>query len=222
MTGSLGHLVASLVAFLLTHSIPALQPVRARLVLAFSERGYLFIYSLISLAVTTWVVLAFINAPYVELWAITRATMWITVVLMVPACICLSFGLTTPNPFSIPIAPDKFTPETPGVLAITRHPILLGLSLWAIAHITPNGSIAAILVFSSAALFSIAGMFVLDKRRKRTWGEEAWRHFAANTSLLSRPSSTLSWTDWRWGLALIIYGGLIALHPLVIGVSPVP
>ena len=39
MTGSLSHLAAALGAFLLTHSIPALRPVRARCVALLGERG---------------------------------------------------------------------------------------------------------------------------------------------------------------------------------------
>ncbi len=222
MTGSLSHLAAALGAFLLTHSIPALRPVRARCVALLGERGYLVAYSLVSLATIIWVVLALVAAPYIELWTMTKTSMWITAIIMIPACVFLVFGLTTPNPFSIPINPEGFSPESPGLLAITRHPLLLGLTLWAAAHIPPNGSIAAILVFGFAALFSVVGMFTLDKRRKRTWGAETWRHKAQHTHLVSWRPSALPGMDWRWGVVALLYTGFIGLHPIVVGVSPLP
>lgn len=222
MTGSLSHLAAALATFLLTHSIPALKPVRARCVALLGERGYVLTYSLVSLAVIAWVILALVDAPYVELWAMTNTSMWITAVIMIPACVLLVFGLTTPNPFSISIKPEDFDPESPGLLAITRHPLLLGLALWAGSHVPPNGSIAAILVFGFAALFSVVGMFTLDKRRKRTSGSDAWNHKARHTHLMSWKPSALPGMDWRWGVVALLYAGLIGLHPIVIGLSPLP
>lgn len=222
MTGSIWHVAAALVAFLATHSLPALKPVRARCVSALGERGYLFAYSLLSIAVITWVVRALIDAPYIELWPMTVTSMWLTVVLMVPATIFLVFGFTTPNPFSIPIKPGAFDPDKPGILAISRHPLLLGLAFWALAHIPPNGSMATVMMFGFAAAFSLAGMKILDARRQKAWGLPDWQSRAAGTSLLRWTPSALSWTNWRWGLALVVYVGLIAAHPLVIGVSPLP
>lgn len=222
ITGGLSHLAAALAVFLLTHSIPALRPVRAQCVSALGERGYLAAYSIVSLVVSAWVVMALIDAPYVEVWAMTPMTMWITAIVMLPACGLLIFGLTTPNPFSITIKPDAFVPNSPGILAIARHPILMGLTLWAWGHIPPNGSVAAILVFGVAALFSMAGMFILDKRRKRVWGNDTWQSQAKNTCLLGWRPGALSWKDWRWALVAAMYGGLIALHPMIIGVSPLP
>lgn len=222
MTGSLSHLAAALCAFLLTHSISALKPVRARFVALLGERGYLATYSVVSLAVITWVVLALTDAPYVELWAMTNASMWATAILMIPACVFLVFGLTTPNPLSITIRPNAFEPDAPGILAVTRHPLLLGLALWAAAHIPPNGSLAAILVFGFAALFSVAGMFILDSRRQRAWGTDTWHQKGKQTSLLNLRPSALPRMEWRWGLVTVIYSGLIWLHPIVIGLSPLP
>lgn len=222
MTGSLSHLAAALGAFLLTHSIPALRPVRTRCVAVLGERGYLATYSLVSLAVSAWVVMALIEAPYVELWPMTETSMWVTAIIMIPACVFLVFGLTTANPFSIPIRPDIFEPSSPGLLAMTRHPLLLGLALWAVAHIPPNGSVATVLVFGFAAAFSVVGMFILDKRRKRTWGIETWSRKAQNTRLLSWRPSALPGMDWRWAVVALLYTGLIGLHPIVIGLSPLP
>lgn len=222
MTGTLWHVLAALIVFLLTHSIPSLKPVRARCVSVLGERGYLVAYSALSITVIAWVGFALIDAPYVELWPMTIVSMWITVVLMIPATVLLVFGLTTPNPFSIPIKPSVFDSQQPGILAITRHPILMGLALWALAHLPPNGSVATVLMFSFAAAFSIAGMRILDRRRQHSWGLSTWQTQATRTALLSWKPGALSWKDWRWALTAFVYMGLIATHPMVIGVSPLP
>jgi len=162
VTGSLWHVLAALLAFLITHSIPALRPVRARCVSVLGERGYLIAHSTLSIAVITWVVLALVDAPYVELWPMTVAAMWLTVLLMIPATAFLVFGLTTPNPFSIPIRTEAFVPEFLGILTVTRHPLLMGLAFWSLAHIPPNGSVATIMMFGFTGAFSIAGMDIED------------------------------------------------------------
>lgn len=226
MTGTLWHVTAALLAFLVTHSLPALKPVRARFVTLLGERAYLLIYSLLSITAITWVVLALVDAPYVEMWPMTVPTMWFTAALMLPATVFLVFGLTTPNPFSIPVRPDSFDPQQPKFLAVSRHPILMGLALWAIAHVPPNGAVATVMMFGFAAAFSLAGMKILDARRKRAWGREAWQTKAAHTALLNwtaiTASRAVSWKDWRWILTSVVYIGLILAHPLIVGVSPSP
>lgn len=222
MTGSLWHLAAALLVFLLTHSIPAIRPIRTRCVALLGERGYLATYSLLSITVIAWVVLALIDAPYVELWPMTVGAMWVTVALMIPATALVVFGLTTPNPLSIPIRPNAFKADSPGILSITRHPLLMGLALWSIAHIPPNGSLATVMMFGFAAAFSIAGMKILDARRRKAWGESDWLNKANRTALLGWSWTALSFTDWRWALTFAVYVGLLTVHPSVIGVSPLP
>ncbi len=103
MMGGYGELVASLVAFLVTHSVPAVRPVRERCVSAVGERMYLIVYSVISVAVIVWMLRAAIEAPYVELWPMTPVTMWAAALLMFAATALLVFGVTTPNTLSIPV-----------------------------------------------------------------------------------------------------------------------
>lgn len=222
MTGTLWHVAAALFAFLVTHSLPALKPVRARCVALLGERAYFVTYSALTIAVITWVVFALIGAPYIELWPMTVVSMWITAILMLPATVFLVFGLSTSNPFSIPIKPSAFDPARPGFLAITRHPLLLGLAMWGLAHIPPNGAVATIMMFGFVAAFSFAGIRILDVRRKKAWGLQIWQTMAERTASWQWKPSALSLTDWRWVVVLAVYAGLIFAHPIVIGVGPLP
>ena len=222
MMGGYGELVASLAVFLVTHSVPAIGPVRARCVSIAGERPYLIVYSVISITVIAWMVSAVVRAPYVELWPMTPGTMWTTALLMLLATACLVFGLTTPNTLSLPIKSEMFNPDQPGILALTRHPILVGFALWALAHITSNGTLSALLLFGFAFLFSIAGMFIVDARRRRTWGEDRWKIQTARTAFLSWRFGCIPILDQRWLIIAVLYALMIWLHPLVLGVAPLP
>lgn len=222
MIGTYTDLIASLIAFLVTHSIPAIRPVRARCVAIAGERAYLIAYSVVSVVVIAWMVSAALAAPYLELWSMTETAMWATAALMLPAIAFLVFGLTTPNPLSIPVKVDAYDPDQPGLLALTRHPVLVSFILWAISHIVANGTVSALLLFGFAAAFSVGGMFIVDARRKRTWGIEKWTANAAGTALLSWRFDAVPVADRRWILVFVLYALALWLHPIVIGVQPLP
>ncbi len=47
---------------------------------------------------------------------------------------------------------------------ITRHPMLLGVLMWAAAHLLVNGDVASILLFGSFAAFSVVDMVLANAR----------------------------------------------------------
>jgi uncharacterized membrane protein len=58
----------------------------------------------------------------------------IAIILMLPACLLVVIGLTTPNPTSI--AQEGRVGQPPqGIVRITRHPFLTGVALWALVHL---------------------------------------------------------------------------------------
>ena len=59
------------------------------------------------------------------------------------SCACLiAYGIAAPNPFSIAgRGSASFDPGRPGIAGITRHPLLLAITLWALAHMVPNGDL---------------------------------------------------------------------------------
>jgi protein-S-isoprenylcysteine O-methyltransferase Ste14 len=160
---------------------------------------------MISVLVIAWMVSAALAAPYLELWPMTVGVMWATAIVMLIATVLTVLGLTTPNPFSVPVKPDQFDPENPGILALTRHPLLLGLALWAGAHVLSNGALSAVILFGFAFVFSLAGMGILDARRKRHWGENVWNSRAAQTTLLSIRVQRMPLGDWRWVLVAVLW-----------------
>ena len=136
----------------------------------------------------------------------------------------VALALGRPNPFSFGGARnDRFDPARPGIVRYLRHPVLAALALWAGAHLVPNGDLAHVLLFGLFAAFALLGMRIIDRRKARLTGAE-WdrlRNAVAEAPLAPRP---LSWRGAALRLALGVgaYAALIALHPLLFGVSPLP
>jgi uncharacterized membrane protein len=158
---------------------------------------------------------------------------------MLLACPLIVAGLFCPNPLSVTVLPEtrqaQFDPIRPGLLALSRHPVLFGFALWAGSHLAPNGDIGSMFLFGGLLVFSLGGMRMLDRRHQRRLGYDRWHQLAARTSLW--PGSawisgrapfiwhTHAWRDLPWktlGAGLILYPALIALHPWVIGLPAWP
>lgn len=217
--------------FLASHLFPARPRLRAALCSLIGERTYLVVYSLVSLVVLGWLIVAAGRAPFVEVWAFAPWQMWVPNIAMPVACLLIAFGVGASNPLSFggSRAP-AFDPGRPGIAGVTRHPLLLAIVLWAASHAAPNGDLAHVLLFGMFALAGVTGMLAIDARLRARMGPEQWQRLAARTSLL--PGSALITGCWRpdprrlnwWRLAagILLYVGLLHLHQPVIGVSSRP
>ena len=217
----------ALSAFLLAHAIPPLPPVRGRLVALFGRRIYLILYSGLSLILIAWLISAAIRAPYVPLWTPVPWQAAIPVVIMPIAMWLLIAGLAEGNPLSVTIRPAPATAEPGPMAPITRHPVLWGFLLWAVAHIPPTGHVVALILFGGMALLALAGMFALDRRARKRLGAEQWEMLAARAPLIpfagiSRGSSVLrAVVSWPAAAALLVYlWFLLDGHRRLIGPDP--
>lgn len=221
---------AAYAVFLLSHVLPARPAARRKLAAALGERGYQIAYGVVSLAALTWLISAADRAPYVWLWSPAAWQVWLANLAMPLACLLIGFAVGAPNPLSFGGRPDGFDPRRPGVAGIARHPLLIALALWASVHAIANGDLAHLTLFGGFAAFALSGMRALDRRRRRQLGDAEWSKLAACTS--DWPLAPL--VDGRWrprpappdaarlALGLLIWLALLALHPFVIGVSPLP
>ena len=207
-------------AFFASHSILIRPPVRPVLDKLLTPRGFSAAYSMLSLIMLWWLIEAARTAPYVELWAWAPWQNWVPIVLMMPACLLLAFGVAVPNPFSFGgMHNEQFNPEHPGLLRWVRHPILIALFLWSAAHLVPNGNLAHAILFGAFALFSLLGMKLIDRRRKNEMGED-WERLlsAAHASPLRLDNRSLAF-GLRVLVGFLLYGFLAMLHPFFTGVS---
>lgn len=204
----------ALIVFLAAHSIPARPAVRARFVAALGERLYLLLYSLLSLGLLAWLISAAIRAPVVPLWPTTIASYHLALALMLPASWLLTSGLLTPNPLSISLSRRRYDPAHPGIAGVVRHPVLWGFVLWAAVHTIANGDLVGIILFGGFLLFSLAGMKLVERRRRRQLGAE-WQRLLPTGK------------GWTPGQLLITLGGgtllyvlLLLAHPWLFGPDP--
>lgn len=230
MQGSLLEFSIALGLFLLTHLVPVRPVLRARLTGLFGERAYLIIYSLVSLLLLIWLIDAARRAPTVLLWVAPLWLYWLQLIIMPAACILLVAGLSTPNPFSLGGGKRHFNPECPGIVAVTRHPILWALALWSLIHLTINGDLVKVILFGLFSALALGGMWLLDRKRQRQLGIDNWNRLAARTSILPFGAIVcgkarldrhiVSIRQLLGGLALFLI--LLAAHQPIIGATPVP
>ena len=225
------ELILAFVLFFLSHIIPVRPPIREWLIRHIGKTPYLWAYSALSIVLFGWIVVAVGRAPYMPLWQFAPWQMWVPNVAMPFVCLLLAFGIAIPNPLSIASRNDEaFDPDQPGIVGVTRHPMLWATALWAFAHAVPKGDLAHVLLFGLLGAFSILGMLAIDARKQRILGAVEWRRLARRTSLIPfaalaveeslSPSRKINLV--RLAAAAALYVGFIALHKHVIGVSPFP
>nr|WP_283091899.1 NnrU family protein [Magnetospirillum sulfuroxidans] len=181
--------------------------------------GFSVAYSIVSLALLAWIIVAYQQAPTLLLWEQAPWMRWVPPLAMLPACLLLTIGMTAANPFSIGPGRRGYDPARPGLLRLTRHPILWGLALWAAAHMVPNGDVAALMIFAPLLALALMGLRLLDSKRKRSLPD--WQQLAALTAKI-HPAMLPEIGWWRPLAGLAIYALLLWLHEPVIGASPLP
>ena len=115
---------------------------------------------------------------------------------------------------------ERFDPAHPGIVRLFRHPVLVALALWAGLHLLPNGDLAHVILFGIFTLFAIAGRSLINRRKTRQMGRDAWERLDAEVARQPLVSVFLpvGWVFWRLCIAVAVYVSLLALHPVVIGV----
>lgn len=208
--------------FFVTHSIPVRPNVKSWTTARIGTRGFGVGYSVLSLCVPSLLIWSAGEAPYVQLWPQMMWHRHVVQIGMLGVCLILAFSIARPNPFSFGGANNSaFDPKRPGIVRMTRHPILLALALWAGLHLLPNGDLAHVLLFGVLGSFAVSGRILINRRKQCKMGVNYW--IALNNAVSTAPMfpTHQSWraTALRLATGLTSFAGLLALHPVVIGVS---
>ncbi|MEH6824899.1 MAG: NnrU family protein [Motiliproteus sp.] len=220
----MAELLAAVAVFLLSHMLPMRPRLRQPLEQRLGRGGFLLGYSVLSLAIIYWLAQAFARAPFIPLWPWMLWAAWLPVVLMPLACILIVAGASSKNPFSLGPGSKGYDPTHPGIVSVTRHPLLWGLSIWAGAHIPVNGDAAGLLLFALMLLLSLVGTLTLERSRQRKMEPQQWQHFHRGT--VNLPFRAFTRIDWRGIGWLRLLGGLLLYlillfaHQPVIGIAP--
>jgi len=228
---TLNDLLFATATFVGGHFLLSSLPVRRPAVARLGEGPFRGLYSLAVGVAFAWMLLAYGQASDVPVWDAPAWTRWLPVVVMPFACILVVGSMTTRNVTLVggDAITDGLRDPAPGIMRITRHPFLVGVLLWAFAHVPSNGDLASLILFGGLAVLAAGGMAHIDHRRREGMGS-AWGPIALTTSvvpfaaILSRRTS-FDWAGiglWRVAAGLGLYVALLLLHPLIIGVSPIP
>jgi len=189
MDGSLMALVAASAAFVGFHFLLS-HPLRAGLVKALGNRGFLGVYSLVALVTFVWMVLAFRTSPTADLPGSGDVGWMLATLLTLPALVLFLGSLRSnpampnvsgPDPGGKPMIPDRAI----GVFTITRHPMMWGFALWALSHIALWWSTRTLVVAFAILVLALLGALAQDRKKARLVGS-AWQSWEAQTSFWPR------------------------------------
>lgn len=230
----MSNLLLSAAFFLALHLLVAGTSLRGVLVRALGEPRYLGLFSLASIVGIVWLATAYSVAsagPQNTLvYNLGPGAVHSAAPIMLVSVLLVVLGLTSPNPTAT--GQEQKIPkgiEPVGVQRITRHPFLWGSALWACIHLLANGDLASIILFSAFALLTLAGTASIDKKLLSRYGEAYEKYMQVTSSVpflaivRGRNRFVVSELGYaRMGFALLVFVALLALHPYLFGVSPLP
>jgi uncharacterized membrane protein len=223
------NLIAAAAFFVLIHLLISGTRVRDALTGRIGQGPYMTGFALASVGGLVWLGFAFAQTRSAPgnpvLWDISPATHGLQMVLQFLAVLFIVLGLATPNPTSVRQEGSLDRPDlVRGMLRITRHPFLWGMTIWALGHLLVNGDAGSLILFGSLLVLSLFGTASIDAKRKRALGAK-WDVFAAQTSNVpflaiaqGRQRLDVREIGVVWILiAVAVYAALLFAHPYLFG-----
>lgn len=187
---SLAPLLTASVFFVGSHFLMS-HPLRRLMVARLGEKGFLGLYSLVSLIGFGWMMWEFARAPVrAAYWAPTDA-IWIVASILTLLAAILFAGSFRGNP-ALP-NPDgngirTLAAKVPtGVFRVTRHPMMWGFALWGTSHMLVAPRMDSFLFNGSLVFLALAGSYGQDRKKEATMGD-AWGKWERQTSFWPRLS----------------------------------
>ena len=182
-------LIAGLVLFLGVHMLTTVRDTRAALVARMGDGPYKGLYSLVSaigLVLIVWGFGRYRSAGYIPvwdppawLWPITLALMWFSFVALAATY--------------APLGKIK---------GLLRHPMLVSIKAWALAHLLVNGDLGSMILFGAFLAWAVYDRIAVKRR-----GDAG------------APRSGFTIGD---AISLVVgsaaYAAMFWLHPMLIGV----
>lgn len=218
-------LLIAAAAFLAAHYVSS-TPLRARLILALGNNGYLVLYSAAAVATLVPMIWAYYRAPFIGLWYVPGLR-YVPLIVMPVAMVLIAASLMARNPTLVGQERLLRTDQPArGILRITRHPMMWGIALWAASHILARGDAASVVFFGGFFVLALSGTALID-RRKATLGAD-WQRFAEATSNVPFAAiaggrnqlrlAEIGWMRLLGGIALYVVA--LLSHSYILGARP--
>lgn len=199
MNPQLASLIAANIVFVGGHFVLS-HPFRPGLAASLGERGFLALYSLVQIAVFAWIVIAFraVGPGGAPLWNGQTDTLWAIASLMTVIALALLLGSFRGNPAVPGRTPEAVEIAKPyGAFAITRHPMMWGIAIWAFAHILVAPTARTVITAGSMAVLALLGSHLQDRKKETLLGQ-AWNGWESRTTFSPRLRhlGALGFTTW--------------------------
>ena len=182
----MAFLILGIILFVAIHLLPTFSRQRKLLINRLGHIPYLVLFSVISSIAFILIIYGYTHADSTSLWQ------------------PLAFGRS----LSLAVMPVVFVLIAAAYLkthirAKLKHPMLIGTAIWAITHLTANGSVHSVILFGSFLVYSIADMIMTKPR--------------PNLIPSGTPSTTHDIIAVILGLSL--YAALLYSHGILFGVT---
>lgn len=188
-------LLLGLVLFLGTHSLGILKSTKGALVARLGEGGYKLAYTALSAVGFALIIYgygAYRTAGYIPVWDPPRWFGHVSLLLMLPLFVLLA---------------SVYLPGE--IKRRAKHPMLLAVKVWALAHLLANGDLGSMLLFAAFLAWAVVDRIALKRRGDMGGG------------VLAAGWVRNDWVALGFGLAVYV-AFVLWLHPLLIGVAVLP
>ena len=185
-------LIVGILIFLGIHFFATLRGPRAALISKYGLERYKIFYSVIAivgLAVIIWGFGVYRSEGMIQIWDPPRWTRHLAMPLVWIAFIALA---------------SRRIPMPSRIRGLLRHPTLVAIKSWALAHLLVNGDLGGMLLFGSFLAFGVYDRIAVNKRGDG--GAPLIENFASGDLVAI-------------GAGTALFGILLFLHPLLFGVS---
>lgn len=214
---ALAELTLACLLFVASH-LAMSHPLRQRLVKAMGERGFHAAYSLVSLALLIAIAAGFHkSAGQPPLWNGTAAVPWVVASLLTIPALALVLASLMGNPALPGTSMAGLSARKPwGVFKVTRHPMMMGIALWAVAHIIAMPTPRTIVVAIAMLVLALAGAAGQDRKKVRRNARE-WGVWMQRTSFWPRVDR-LGALGNTWLVAVLVWLLFTWLHQPIGGI----
>jgi len=184
-------MILGLAVFIVPHAFVTRRGERAALIARMGEGPYKIAFSVVAIVAVVligWGFAVYRTTGWIDVWYPPAWTRHVTVTLMWIAVICVAAAYAPGN-----------------IKRVLKHPMLVGVKLWAFAHLLANGDLGSIILFGSILAWAVYDRITLKRR--------------ADAGAPPIPVG-----GWKNDVVAVVAGTLaylalgFAFHPLVIGV----
>lgn len=188
-------LILGIILFLGAHSLPIARGARSGLIARVGDKSYRGLFSALSAIGFVLIVYGFHTyraEGWVQVWTPPVWTRHLTITLMWFAFVALA----SMNP-----RPDAPPSRIRGWL---RHPMLVAIKIWALAHLLANGDLGGMILFGSFLAWAVVDRIAVKRRGNLG---------APRATAFTRPDTVAVIAG------TIAYVAMMFLHPWLIGVA---